>query len=148
MSIASFLSRVAIKHPTECWLWTGCTYNCGYGSFKWRGKMRGSNRVAWEIYHGKEVPEGMDVLHSCDVRLCCNPMHLWIGTHQDNMLDMHRKGRQPLTLSHDTVRSIRRALNEAEQRRGIVAKIARQFKVHPTTVAKIRDGKSYLYVNP
>jgi uncharacterized protein (DUF433 family) len=35
------------------------------------------------------------VLHSCDNRLCVNLDHLRLGTQQDNMDDMARRGRAP-----------------------------------------------------
>jgi hypothetical protein len=92
--LESFWSRVDKgPHPKGCWLWTGCTYNAGYGSFWWRQKMRGTNRVSWEVHNGREVPEGLDVCHTCDVPLCVNPEHLWLGTHHENMQDKVRKGR-------------------------------------------------------
>ena len=40
------------------------------------------------------IPSKMQVLHRCDVMRCCNPAHLFLGTHQDNMRDKMAKGRQ------------------------------------------------------
>jgi hypothetical protein len=33
------------------------------------------------------------VLHKCDIGICVNPEHLFIGTQHDNMIDKNAKGR-------------------------------------------------------
>ena len=147
MRVASFFSRVEIKGETECWLWKGCTYNCGYGSFYWRDKMRAASRVSYEIATGQELPDDIDVLHRCDVRLCVNPAHLFLGTHKDNMLDMHVKGRMPtVALKPEQVRQIRQILSSQPYKRGMGTELARQFGVHVSTIHSLRKGKTYRYV--
>jgi hypothetical protein len=52
----------------------------------------GAHRVAYALANGIEPPagarNGLWVLHSCNTRKCCNPRHLYLGTHRDNMDDM------------------------------------------------------------
>jgi HNH endonuclease len=77
----------------ECWNWTA--HLCyGYGVIKGEsGKtVLKAHRVSWTIHNGT-IPDGMSVLHKCDVRSCVNPHHLWIGTIQDNMKDRDNKQR-------------------------------------------------------
>jgi hypothetical protein len=74
-----------------CWIWIACLRN-GYGTMKVNGKMIKSNRLAWTLCRGP-IPKGLFVLHTCDVKECVNPDHLFLGTHGDNMKDMVKKGR-------------------------------------------------------
>ena len=141
-SVASFMSRIDIKGENECWNWKGCTYNGGSGSFVWRGKVRGTNRVAWEIANGQDAPDDMDVCHSCDNRLCVNPRHLWLGTVSDNMIDMYKKGRNPIVaLTHDQVREARKMLKTMRQ-----SDVARAFKVSAGVIHKLANGRTYRFV--
>jgi hypothetical protein len=87
--------RVEKKGPDECWLWTGITDACGYGMLRRGGSTPGwhkAHRLAYTLSVGP-IPEGLHVLHRCDCPACCNPQHLWVGTHADNMRDRDAKGR-------------------------------------------------------
>lgn len=78
-----------------CWLWTGSKNPNGgdYGRFRFRGKGALAHRASYQIYCG-EIPDGMQVLHSCDNPPCVNPGHLFVGSQDDNIADMVAKGRQ------------------------------------------------------
>ncbi len=90
---AYFWSRVQVSQPHECWPWRGHVKKNGYGAWSiHHGVTVHAHRVAWELTYGA-IPDGQFVCHSCDYRQCCNPQHLWLGTHQDNMDDARRKGR-------------------------------------------------------
>ena len=69
------------------------TIGKGYGRLKIDGKDQLAHRVAYELFKDP-IPEEKLVMHSCDVRPCCNPKHLFLGTHQDNMDDKVNKQRQ------------------------------------------------------
>lgn len=84
------LSKVE-KIPLGCWLFRGALCD-GYGRIFINGKSESTHRVSWIVYKGP-IPNGLFVLHKCDVRNCVNPDHLFLGTHKDNMQDMKNKGR-------------------------------------------------------
>ena len=68
-----------------CWLWLKHTHN-GDGRIRVNGKLFTASRLSY-IKHIGEIPDGLFVLHKCDVRCCVNPDHLYVGTHQQNMTD-------------------------------------------------------------
>lgn len=82
------------KTPT-CWLWRGAVNQRGYGAFRAvTAKTVRAHRFSWELSGGEPVPNGLQVLHRCDVRHCVNPQHLFLGDNQDNHRDKVKKGRQ------------------------------------------------------
>jgi hypothetical protein len=78
--------------PEECWEWTGYRHEEGYGVFTVNSKQKKAHRLTWEFVFSP-IPDGLEVCHKCDNPPCCNPSHLFLGTHVDNISDMINKGR-------------------------------------------------------
>ncbi len=77
-----------------CWNWSASKHRLGYGNFSIRGRrgiIAEAHRVAYALHYGAH-PDGC-VMHTCDNRGCCNPKHLKLGSHQENMRDCADKKR-------------------------------------------------------
>jgi len=101
--ILNRLNKYIIKIPfSDCHYWIGgLGRKNGYGSFQIREKGNRENRKQFKphrlIYELLIGPiKDKHVLHKCDNPCCVNPNHLFLGTHQDNMLDMATKQRHSL----------------------------------------------------
>jgi hypothetical protein len=115
-----------------CWLWVGTVQNTGYGTLNTQGKIVGAHRLAYEILVGP-IPNGFSVLHTCDVRRCVNPTHLFVGTQADNILDMTKKHRHPHGETHGKAR-----LDEAA-----VRVIRQAYSAEPTEKNKRTLGERF-----
>lgn len=88
-----FWRNVIVLGPDECWEYRGrARLPSGHAIFQ-RGRgigTIGAHRMAWLLTHG-ETEEW--VLHRCDNPPCCNPAHLYLGDHEQNMRDMGKRKR-------------------------------------------------------
>jgi hypothetical protein len=92
---AKYALRVRAKCAVDekgCWLWQGSIGGWGYGHISYRGKSISVHVLMYRITKGA-IHKGMRVCHTCDVRHCCNPEHLWLGTQQENIRDCSEKKR-------------------------------------------------------
>lgn len=138
------LSRVEIDPVTGCWNWNGERNSNGYGKISNTSGFRLAHRLAHNIWVGP--PGRLLVCHHCDNPPCCNPDHLFRGTHLDNIRDAAAKGRMtgprcpnPLKgeacpkskLTDMQVREIRESI-------GSLRAIAARFPVSYETIRLIR----------
>lgn len=72
--------RGRTKH--DCDLWTGTINGNNYGVLSLKGETKFVHRLMWEWTHGP-IPKKSAVRHSCGVRTCVNPYHLFLETHKD-----------------------------------------------------------------
>ena len=77
-----------------CWIWNGFRDGYGYGHIGWRNRPWTISRLIYAAVNGP-FDKDMDVCHRCDRPPCCNPEHLFLGTHRENMRDCSEKGRWP-----------------------------------------------------
>ncbi len=93
--LGNFWAKVIMTE--SCWLWNGCVessknHSHRYGKVWFQKKLQNSHRVAWILINGP-IPKGLFVCHKCDVPLCVNPKHLYLGTPKDNTHDKNDKNR-------------------------------------------------------
>lgn len=88
-----FWNSIDVCSADECWNWKRGLFRTGYGQAHFQKKTWISSRLAWTLSFGP-IPAGLLVCHTCDNRKCCNPMHLFLGTIQDNLRDRDAKQRQ------------------------------------------------------
>jgi hypothetical protein len=138
-----FWSKVDVKSEDECWPWKDTPKESGYGEFSVgekdsRQKFR-AHRVAKTLSMGEEIPPEKIVMHMCDNPPCCNPGHLGVATHQENMDDMVSKDRSPLSfgrakLDWEDVESIRGSKLSGNA-------LAHNYGVSKGTISEIRNNK-------
>ena len=90
--IKKFWLRVDKQSNEACWVWKGYCLPNGYGRLRWNKRLEYAHRIAYLLTYG-ELPGEKEVCHKCDNPSCCNPKHLFLGTHQENMQDRETKQR-------------------------------------------------------
>ena len=144
---ARFWEKTVPEPNSGCLLWDGGADVDGYGITSALGHSMRTHRVAWIIQRGP-IPDGMQVLHRCDVPPCVNVNHLFLGTNEDNRLDQLCKGRScsgerngRAKLTSNSVREIRFLSLSVP---GPI--LARRYGVTHRLIYLIRDRKAWKHL--
>jgi hypothetical protein len=148
--ITRFWPKVRIDAWEGCWIWTALKSRDGYGLFSSGPRVEGSvraHRFAYSFFVGP-IPDGSLICHKCDVRVCVNPDHLFVGTPRDNMLDKIQKGRANAPrgtrastnkLTEDQARSV---LSSVEAAKPLAARLG----VSQGTIYDIRNRRNWAWL--
>jgi hypothetical protein len=76
LSLTALIPHVIVR-ADGCWIWQRAVNRSGYGVTRLPGYQHPKmvHRVAWAAINGP-IPEGHEIDHMCNVRVCCNPNHL------------------------------------------------------------------------
>lgn len=150
-------SKVDVRNEVECWPWKGWTGKGGYGRTEIADKSYYAHRVIFNLANPGviklEAPkvgssEGGFLLHSCDNPICCNPKHLFVGTHDDNMKDKVAKGRSP-DFKGDKGPRCKLTMDQAREARALrktgisVRKLAEMFAISLPSMKTLLNNQSY-----
>lgn len=128
-----------------CWLWTASVGSRGYGDFRINKKTVRAHRVSYELYIG-QIPEGMCVLHKCDIRLCVNPDHLFLGTNANNSADMVAKGRVKRGAAHGMAKLTEKDVIEIRNSEKLQKVLAKKHSVSRSHISVIRARKAWKHL--
>lgn len=151
ITFADQMERYCIPEPNSgCWFWMGSGDN-SYGTV-YLGPKIGivrAHRASWE-HHNGPIPDGLNVLHRCDIPCCINPDHLFLGDQSDNTLDMYAKGRGHHAWQKGEKHSQAR-LTEAQAVEILHSSeprdvIANRFNISRVTVREIQTGRSWKHL--
>jgi hypothetical protein len=134
----------ALAQPQEdgCWIWQGSLNGRGYGRAYVGSGQDNAHRIAYRAVHG-EIPDGMHVLHTCDVKRCVNPYHLHLGTNKQNMREyVERIGAYQAKLDTGSVMAIR----EAKASGATYAALASRYGVNPSTIKRACKGRTWCHL--
>ncbi len=127
-----------------CWIWQGHKMNTGYGQININNKRQLAHRVSYEYYKG--AISNYCVCHTCDVRACINPDHLWIGSLSDNSKDAFKKNRNRIDLTSN-LRGERHPLSKLTEEQIIEIrndKLTKPYLTHRDLATKYGVGKTLI----
>lgn len=131
-----------VKKSEGCWEWTGYCSKVGHGQFQTLEKVDYAHRYSWVLHNG-EIPDGLCVLHKCDNPSCVNPEHLFLGTQQDNIIDMYKKERSGRTkMNKEQVEMIR---SEYSPHKNTQSMLAEKYGVEVYVIGRIVRNETYKY---
>lgn len=78
---------------TGCWEYQGSTNGLGYAQITVGGKRWMIHRFVYHALTNEDIPDEIDICHSCHNRACINPFHIRGDSHHANLMDSSRDKR-------------------------------------------------------
>lgn len=131
--------------PSGCRIWDGqLNKKGGYGRIGYMGKGWRAHRLAYLLLQGP-IPDGMELLHSCDNPRCINPAHLRPGTHAENIAEAYQKGRKtfPQGPGHPRFSFSREQAMEIINSTESAGSISRRIGVSVSSICRLRKGDTW-----
>lgn len=117
----------------------------GYVIARADGRFIKAHRLSYSLNVGP-IPDGLVVMHKCDVRNCINPDHLMVGTNADNTADRNAKERQARGESQGRARLTDASVREIRQSAEAAKVLAERYGVGETAIQNARTGKRWSHV--
>ena len=102
-----------------------------------------AHRLSYELFNGP-IPFGMCVLHKCDVKICTNPEHLFLGTEADNAKDKVAKNRQAKGESHGMAKLTEKQVQDIREDTRTLREIGKDFGISQTHASAIKSRKVWI----
>lgn len=137
------MKNIVVDPDTGCWNWTGYKNAYGYGNIsRWMDGKRKGLLVHRYVYEHIKGPLVGLCLHHCDNPACCNPEHLYDGTHRQNTDDMVSRGRVKRGMQKKDTKLTDEAYLDIVTNRHITnADMARKYSVSPSHISHLRTDK-------
>jgi hypothetical protein len=145
-----FMEPEYFINENGCWVCTNKTVNHKYGYPSIYINGTGKNIMLSKYNYIKkygDLPDGMEMRHKCDNKMCINPDHMEPGTHKQNMEDMGVRNKtnkgtknpfSKLTIEQAKMAKFNKAVN--------AKKMAIDFNVSHSTILAIRNGKKWKWL--
>jgi hypothetical protein len=128
-----------------CHLFTGASDGRGYGkvAVTVSGKLiTVKTHVLSYLLHRGDIVGRYDVCHSCNVKNCVNPEHLYLGTRSENIQHAVRDNLRIRSVTDEQVSEVYLAYHSGEK----VLSIGRKYGLCATQVHRIGRTLSFLWV--
>jgi hypothetical protein len=137
---SKFWAKVDRTDLFACWDWTGGrSGGNGYGMTSVGGEKQYAHRIAYEL-SGGTIPDDLNLLHRCNNKLCCNPLHHYTGDQLQNAADAKRAGAMTgPKLTPSKARQI-----AAARKSGLTyVQLADKFGISAQSIGKVCRGETW-----